>query len=216
MRSYLTEEEMERYRQHDGTVDWLAPARWAILLRNWLLTAILFATVLVGLVDFVILRTNRVGLFLLGICCLVAAVTLALIEIKLFIRTYTRYVITPTRVMRMDGIVNRQVASIEWDKITDISEDMGVLGQMFGFGDISIETANESSRFGVLLDVPKPWEFRTKMKETRARLSRPAPTPLSDAAFRAMVALDSLLRDGSLLVEKTDDSGWRVRRDDPS
>src|SRR5262245_7292334 len=55
---------------------------------------------------------------------------------------YTRYVITTFRVIRMSGIFTRQNVWIPWVKITDLSFKQSLLGRMFGYATIRIESAS--------------------------------------------------------------------------
>lgn len=212
MLSYLTAEEKALYADGIGTVNWVAPATWAVILRHWVLSVVFVGATLVGLFFLWQLGLGSVGAGFCGVALMTASISLGLLELHVSFRRYTRYVVTPSRIVRMDGIVNRKVSSIGWDKITDVSEIVGVAGQMFDFGDISVETANENSSFGMLKDVPSPWLFRTKMAQAQGALAEPpGPTPLNVAALEALLSLGSVITEGSLVIQPLPGTaGWSV------
>lgn len=215
MRSHLTAEEQHLLAAGDPAVQWTAPSATAFVVRHWVQSALVIAGLVVVALLTALGAGGSVPMFIFGLVLCGLAVELALFEIRIFFRTYTRYVITPNRIMRMDGIIDRRSSAIDWGSITDISDQIGVLGQMFDYGDISIETANENSKFGALLDVPNPRRFLAAMNEARKKKAK---TPVSEAALKALIALEGLLRDGALLVQPQvgEDgvrSGWRVGRE---
>lgn len=218
MRSHLNADELHLVNIGDPSVSWESPSKVAFVIRHWIQSLIVLgALVIFALVMLTQLGSQRISFVLAGLVMMVLAVEVMVLEVRLFFRTYLRYIITPTRVIRMDGIIDRRSASIEWSKINDISDHLGVLGQFFDFGNISIETANENSKFGELLDVPHPRRFLEQMNETRKKLTKPQ--PVSEAALKALVSLDRLLSEGGLLVHEQEvwtgeevKKGWRVAR----
>jgi uncharacterized membrane protein YdbT with pleckstrin-like domain len=78
---------------------------------------------------------------------------------------YTRYVITTFRVIRMSGIFTRQNVWIPWVKITDLSFRQSLLGRMFGYATIRIESANEESGLKDLSDLREPIRFNRILVE---------------------------------------------------
>jgi uncharacterized membrane protein YdbT with pleckstrin-like domain len=78
---------------------------------------------------------------------------------------YTRYVITTFRVMRLWGIFTRRNVWIPWVKITDLSFRQSLLGRMFGYATIRIESANEESGLQDLSDLREPIRFNRIMVE---------------------------------------------------
>lgn len=72
---------------------------------------------------------------------------------------YTRYVITNFRIMRVNGVLQRQHAWIPWVKVTDLSFRQSVWGRVFGYATIRIESANEQSGLKDLNDLKDPVTF---------------------------------------------------------
>lgn len=75
-----------------------------------------------------------------------------------FGRQYTKATITGDRLRYEAGIASRSTRNIQLSKIQDVRVDQGVAQRMFGIGNLSIETAGESSRL-TLLNVDSPQEL---------------------------------------------------------
>ncbi|MBA7505815.1 hypothetical protein ES706_04492 [subsurface metagenome] len=52
-----------------------------------------------------------------------------------------RYVITNKKVWKRVGIIGRGTRSITWNKVTDLSTEMGILGRLLSYGKITFQTA---------------------------------------------------------------------------
>jgi uncharacterized membrane protein YdbT with pleckstrin-like domain len=78
---------------------------------------------------------------------------------------YTRYVITTFRVLRVSGILTRRNVWIPWVKITDLTFSQSILGRMFGYATIRIESANEDSGLQDLSDLKDPVRFNRILVE---------------------------------------------------
>lgn len=218
MRSHLSEDELHLLNVGDPSIFWESPSKVAFVIRHWIQSSlVLLALVVSAVVLLTQLGSRDIAYVIAGLVLMIFSVELAVFELRLFFRTYLRYIITPTRIIRMDGIIDRRSASIEWSKINDVSDHLGVLGQFFDFGNISIETANENSKFGELIDVPHPRKFLEQINQTRQKLAKPQ--PINEAALKALVSLERLLSDGGLLIHEQEvlqgDSirrGWAVAR----
>ncbi len=210
MRSYLTPAERDLFDAGHASISFVSPSRAAVVIRQRVLSMILGGA-LVLIVVILVALPRPIDQTLAGLVMMFAAVVLAVAEAIVLVRNYTRYIITPSRIIRMDGLVDRQMAQIGWDKITDISATLPLLGQIFGYGDISIETANEASSFGVLRDVPQPWLFRARLEKAIDAFVAPAPTALNTGALEALVSLKSLLTSGSMRIGPAQGGeGWSV------
>lgn len=125
-------------------------------LRAWLLGQIPLA--LGGLVVVLVLWWALGG----ASAVLGSVVLLALgvvIAGRAFEASYTRYVITDMRVLRVSGVMNRNVEFIPWKKVTDVSRRESVFQWMVGSATIRIESANERSAFREMTDVHRPERF---------------------------------------------------------
>jgi uncharacterized membrane protein YdbT with pleckstrin-like domain len=223
MRSHLTDDELALYDSDEpekrNKVQWVAPSAIAFLLRNWILPAIIGGVFLAAAIIWFVGdgADNRLTRMLVGVFLLALSIQSYVLIVRLWLRTYTRYVITPERIMRMNGIVDRTQSSIRWVAITDISDSADFLAQIFRYGDISVETANEASKFKELTEVPRPKQFLELMNDARNAIVRPPKaTPLNEAALKALVSLEKLLTEGGLVVEPAGPGrGWKVKRGVP-
>jgi uncharacterized membrane protein YdbT with pleckstrin-like domain len=220
MRSHLTSEELALYSSDDPSkrdrVQWVAPSAIAFLIRYWVIPAAMAVGMLIAIVSFALGGwDNRLSRLLVGIVLLFLGVQAYVLVIRLWFRTYTRYIVTPDRVIRMSGIVNRNQSSIQWVAITDLSDTAGILGQFFNYGDISVETANEASKFKDLKEVPRPKNFLAAMNAEREAKAKPAKTtPLNEAALKALVSLEKIFSEGGLVVEPArGGKGWKLSRE---
>ena len=104
MRSHLSGDELHLVNTRDPSVSWRSPSVLAFVIGHWIQSLLVVGAVLVAAVVFVFgLGPTGFRFVLGGIVCLVLAVELAVLEVRLFFRTYLRYIITPTRIIRMDG-----------------------------------------------------------------------------------------------------------------
>jgi membrane protein YdbS with pleckstrin-like domain len=220
MKSHFDSDELRLYEAAKGDksgaialVNWSAPSMAAYLVKNWLIPVVLGSMGLVTLITLGFIR-NPFGRFFAGILLVVGGVMLIVLEARLWLRTYTRYIVTPDRVIQMQGIVNRSASSVGLLAITDLNDKVGILGQFLDYGTITIETANEASKFRELVDVPKPLRFLEWLDYARDNKVRPPkPTPLNDAAMKALISISTLITEGGLVVEKSESGGWRLKND---
>jgi len=77
---------------------------------------------------------------------------------------FTEFYLTSNRVIRISGIIGRSSISIPLDKIQDISYNYGILGRIFGLGDLVIESAGNFGRISFRY-MPSPWRARSRIQE---------------------------------------------------
>jgi uncharacterized membrane protein YdbT with pleckstrin-like domain len=65
---------------------------------------------------------------------------------RFFARQYTKATIVGDRLRYETGIATRSTRNIQLSKIQDVRVDQGMAQRLFGIGNLSIETAGESSR----------------------------------------------------------------------
>jgi membrane protein YdbS with pleckstrin-like domain len=119
---------------------------------------LLFAGFLVLAVLFLATSFNGSLLAGLGILLVLSLVLLALVLRRLGDR-YTSYVVTDTRIMRISGIISRRAHSIPWVRVTDLTIEQSLVGRLFGFATLHIESANEDSGLRNLEGVSDPLQF---------------------------------------------------------
>lgn len=113
----------------------------------------------IGVVVLVIL----VALLKVGALTAAAFIGLVLFSILIGIRalqaSFTRYVVTDLRVLRVSGVLNRRAEFIPWGKVTDITRQESLPQWIAHTATICIESANERSGFRSIDDVDDPDEF---------------------------------------------------------
>ena len=75
----------------------------------------------------------------------------------------TKYYLTNLRLVEERGIIGKRIMSIWLDKVQDVTCKFGILGRIFGFGDIEIESAGTYGKivFGFL---PSPRKLQDKIE----------------------------------------------------
>ncbi len=107
---------------------------------------------------FVLIALLRVEV-LTAVACLGLAVFAGVIGIRALKASFTRYVVTDMRVLRVSGVFNRQAEFIPWGKVTDITRRESLAQWVARTATICIESANERSGFRTIDDVDDPDEF---------------------------------------------------------
>lgn len=87
------------------------------------------------------------------------------------------YMVTNHRVLKLEGVIAKSHGDASLDKINDMKLEQGLLGRLFGYGDLAISTANEAASvtYHFLKD---PVEF--KRRALIAREAARAATPPAD------------------------------------
>lgn len=75
----------------------------------------------------------------------------------------TNYYLTNLRLVEERGIIGKRIMSIWLEKVQDVTCKFGILGRIFGFGDIEIESAGTYGKivFGFL---PSPRKLREEIE----------------------------------------------------
>ncbi|HEX6420900.1 MAG TPA: PH domain-containing protein [Acidimicrobiales bacterium] len=90
---------------------------------------------------------------------LVLSVLLLILVLKRLSERYTSYVVTDTRIMRISGVISRRAHSIPWVRVTDLTIEQSLMGRIFGYATLHIESANEDSGLRDLEGVSDPMQF---------------------------------------------------------
>jgi uncharacterized membrane protein YdbT with pleckstrin-like domain len=77
---------------------------------------------------------------------------------------FTRYYLTNFRLIEQRGIIGRRIVTIWLDKVQDVTVRFGILGRIFGFGDIEVESAGTYGKI-VFNSVPSPTALEHAIKE---------------------------------------------------
>jgi len=76
----------------------------------------------------------------------------------------TRYYLTNLRLIEERGIIGKRFVSIWLDKVQDVTCKFGVLGEIFGFGDLEIESAGTYGKI-VFSFVPSPKRLQREIEK---------------------------------------------------
>jgi len=118
----------------------------------------------------------------------VLIVSLALIGLKVWSWRNQEYFVTTRRLIKAEGVFNKEMADSSLEKINDAHLTQSWLGRIFGFGTLDILTAAEESAgiqdYYMLAD---PVRFKIAMLNQKEKLERPdlAPPPRMQASTSA-------------------------------
>lgn len=85
-----------------------------------------------------------------------------------------RFIVTDQRVMLISGIVTRKVAIMPLSKVTDMTYERSLLGQMLGYGAFIVESAGQVQALSTIRFIPHPDRLYVQVSEM---LFGPAPAP---------------------------------------
>ena len=86
------------------------------------------------------------------------------------------WLITTRRVIRAEGVLNKQMSDSSLEKINDARLDQSVFGRIFGYGTLDILTAAEEVGGSTVADFPMiadPIDFKRAMLDQKEMLERP-------------------------------------------
>lgn len=124
---------------------------WAILSSDVLQAVALL--VLAGFVSVAGGRDNLGAQWLAAWIGLTAILRLALVWGEWFVE---RFVVTDMRVIMTSGIVTRKVAMMPLVKVTDMTYERSVMGQILGYGEFIVESAGQDQALSRVPFLPRP------------------------------------------------------------
>ncbi|HET7582091.1 MAG TPA: PH domain-containing protein [Candidatus Limnocylindria bacterium] len=159
---------------------------FAVLAETWLyvIGAILALALLVW-------QATSKSSNLSGILEIIAAVALiiclAYIGLKIWAWRNQEYLITTRRVIKAEGIFNKQMGDSSLEKVNDARLTQSFMGRIFDYGTLDILTASEAAETGLLNDFPmlaEPVKFKIAMLNQKERMEFPdlAPPPVQRPA----------------------------------
>lgn len=112
------------------------------------------------------------------------------------------YIVTNRRVMRIHGVLSKNVLDSSLEKVNDVKLTQSFFGRIFGYGDIEILTASEQG-IDLFHQINDPIGFKTSMLNAKERLGfeeMGTAIPMNPAAdIPAMIEkLDGLRKRGIL------------------
>jgi hypothetical protein len=117
-------------------------------------------------------------------------ISLAYLGLKIWAWRNQEYLITNRRVIKAEGIFNKQMGDSSLEKVNDARLTQSWLGRIFDYGNLDIMTASDQAEKGMVNDFPmmaEPVKFKVAMLNQKERLEfpdlappppqRPAPAP---------------------------------------
>src|SRR5918996_2645033 len=105
---------------------------------------------------------------------------LAYIGIKVWAWRNQEYLITTRRVIKAEGIFNKQMGDSSLEKVNDARLTQSWVGRIFDYGTLDILTASEAAEIGLLNDFPmiaEPVKFKVAMLNQKEQLEFPDLAP---------------------------------------
>lgn len=89
-----------------------------------------------------------------------------------------RFIVTDQRVMLISGIITRKVAIMPLSKVTDMTYERSLLGQMLGYGAFIVESAGQVQALSTISFIPHPDRLYVQVSEMLFGVAPASPTPL--------------------------------------
>jgi uncharacterized membrane protein YdbT with pleckstrin-like domain len=128
----------------------------ALVLLKPILVNVVAATVIAGI--SITLENYKFLLFQL--------VPFAYLCWEIVVRKKREYVITNRRVVKQEGVISVSSFDAPLDKINNVFHEQSVLGRIFGFGDVGLETASEQGTTQFRM-IAKPVAFKNCIVQQR-------------------------------------------------
>ena len=147
---------------------------WIVLMR-WIGSAVVLAVlglVMASIYGLATWQGAGIGAWI-GLGLLLIAVLVALPG---YLRWASEvYLVTDRRVIRVEGVLKKQVLDSGLAKVNDVRLTQTVAGRMLGYGTLEIITASESG-INRLEYLPRPMEFKKAMMAAAETRSGPRPS----------------------------------------
>lgn len=96
------------------------------------------------------------------VCFLPPLIYLLWIALRHFRLTLTKLVINEDRIRLESGLLSKQMHAIDVSKVHDVRVEQSVRQRVLGVGDLTVETASQSSRIHIS-DIDKPQEIADRI-----------------------------------------------------
>jgi len=189
---------------------WRARQHWIVLTANFVINLFLFVVIWAiygaagtlgagALGDF--LRNNR------GIALIALTIPIVWFGWEFLQWWAEEYLITTTRVVQTEGLINKHTKDSALEKINDITLNQSVVGRILNYGDLAIITGSDMGT-NVLKRLANPVEFKKTLLEQKHQLSngddygsRKAPTAVQsddEDPLKKIAQLDDLRKSGAI------------------
>ena len=96
---------------------------------------------------------------------------------EILVRRSREYIVTDRRVVKQEGLFSIQSFDASLDKVNNVYHEQHLLGRIFGYGNVGLETASEQGTT-VFEFIPNPVQFKNSIvsqREKRSGAGVPAP-----------------------------------------
>jgi uncharacterized membrane protein YdbT with pleckstrin-like domain len=149
---------------------WRARQHWIVLTANFVINLFLFIAIWVL---YALLGAVAVGGGLLTIrpfVLLALLIPIGRFGWELLQWWAEEYLITTTRVVQTEGLINKHTKDSALEKINDITLNQSVLGRLLNYGDLAIITGSDLGT-NLLKRLAQPVEFKKTLLEQKNKLS---------------------------------------------
>ena len=146
---------------------WRARQHWIVLTANFVINLFLFIAIwalyaLIGNIQFL---AGIQGFVLLGLL-----IPICWFGWELLQWWAEEYLITTTRVVQTEGLINKRTKDSALEKINDITLNQSVMGRILNYGDLAIITGSDVGT-NMLKRLAQPVEFKKTLLEQKLKLS---------------------------------------------
>ncbi len=122
---------------------------------------------------------------------------------EIIVRRSLEYIVTDRRVVRQEGVFTNYSYDASLDKINNVFHEQSLLGRVFGFGSVGLETASEQGT--TLFEfIPDPVRFKNSIlsqREKRLPTAGLPPSPYPREDIPALLQNLAGLRDSKIISE---------------
>ena len=141
---------------------------------HWLFIVIPIATIFIFWIIYLLFICSFIGTVLLdefvNFCILISSFASVFLIVILYLDwRFNRLYLTNLRLIKEKGIIGKRFMSIRLDNVEDITCTFGILGRIFGFGDLIIESAGTSGKM-VFKGMPKPRKIKLKIEKEMGQI----------------------------------------------
>lgn len=150
----------------DETVEWRGGPRIQTLIPSVVL-GLAFVLIGVGLLWYTAVEAGSVVLAALGVLAILSGVATpigALLRVR-----NTEYVVTDRHLYRKSGVLGRQVTTVGYETVQNISYAQGITGTLFDHGTVAFDTAGGSGTELAFSNVDDPSAVQQLVEQRRAR-----------------------------------------------
>ena len=183
---------------------WRARQHWIVLTANFVINLFIFIAILAL---YALLGGVQFLSGIRGLALLVLLIPFGWFGWELLQWWAEEYLITTTRVVQTEGLINKHTKDSALEKINDITLNQSVLGRILNYGDLAIITGSDMGT-NVLKRLAHPVEFKKTLLEQKHKMSdgddlgpRKATTAAAvddDDPLKQIAQLDNLRKSGAL------------------